>query len=324
MLPNMRTVSDLAIHIEPGRQWSFEDLAPRTIALDGAVRGPALDPPRSCYSFDHHDGCIRLATTATCQQVFDALLLGLDPSGHTVLLNDLDGDSVLAAWLLSRAPALADPDLREPCRALVANVAAVDAHGPAYPAPRPDLFFGYNRHVVERLRASTLAGYPDGALAALLEVFEAIDVWLLAGCPSEDATAPTGPPQTLSLLERQTWVMVVADSGDVRLPLRDMYAQGHHRIVVGVPMSSQTYRYTVAKRSDLVGGFPLPRIFEALNHAEPLAKPPKTRGSRRWGGGSTIGGSPRGGSRLPPERVAEVIDEVLLWVGEEKTATIQQ
>jgi len=81
----------IEIHIDNGHQWTMDELPPRTIALDGAVAGPHLDPVHQRYSFDHHANCLRLITRASCEQVFDALLLGLDPSGMKVLHHHLHG-----------------------------------------------------------------------------------------------------------------------------------------------------------------------------------------------------------------------------------------
>ena len=47
-----------------------------TCYLDGAVQGPVLDNSRFSYSFDHHSGCVRNWTSATCKQVRDSLELG--------------------------------------------------------------------------------------------------------------------------------------------------------------------------------------------------------------------------------------------------------
>src|SRR5581483_736444 len=90
--------------LELGHEWTFDDLPPGSIALDGAVQGPRVDAAARRFSFDHHAGCVRLLTSATCRQVFDALLMGLDPAGMRVHVNDLDGDTVLSLWLLEQAP----------------------------------------------------------------------------------------------------------------------------------------------------------------------------------------------------------------------------
>ena len=81
--------------IERGRTIPFDSLPPRSVALDGYVLGPHIDPEHERYSFDHHGNCVRHATRLTAEQVHDALVLGLDPAGFTVHVNDVDLDTVL-------------------------------------------------------------------------------------------------------------------------------------------------------------------------------------------------------------------------------------
>ncbi|HNX20660.1 MAG TPA: hypothetical protein PKG80_10390, partial [Acidobacteriota bacterium] len=168
--------------VEIGREWVWDELPPRTIALDGAVAGPRIDAERERYSFDHHASCVRLATAATCRQVLDALLLGLDPSAFTVLLNDVDADSALAAWLLARRDAALAADALPRTRAVVAAVAEADAHGPAYPLENQGLLFGC-LDALASARAARAAGYPQGGEAALSAALRGLDAWWAAGAP---------------------------------------------------------------------------------------------------------------------------------------------
>jgi hypothetical protein len=63
----------------------------------------------------------------------------------------------------------------------------------------------------------------------------------------------------------------------------------------------------IAGRMSAYIRFPIPRLLEAFNRAEGLDGK-----SNRWGGGETIGGAPRiGGSKLPPEEVAKIVEETL-------------
>jgi len=79
--------------------------------------------------------------------------------------------------------------------------------------------------------------------------------------------------------------------------------QGHLRLV-RFHRSEGRCHYTIARASDFVDRFPVATILEALNREEP-----ENKGD--WGGGSTVGGSPRPyGSGLEPEAVCRVIDRV--------------
>jgi hypothetical protein len=95
----------------------------------------------------------------------------------------------------------------------------------------------------------------------------------------------------------------LARSLGVRVHAR-LFNEGHLRVVIHTPLKNGTHAYTVAKRSEFVKGFPVPEVLDALAALEP-----------GWGGGSTIGGAPRhpdgARSRLPPERVAQVVEAVV-------------
>ena len=90
----------MKIRFDKGQVVPFEELQENSIALDGYVQGPQIDPATRRFSFDHHAGCLRLVTKATCEQVREALALGLRVDDETtVYVNDIDGDTVAAVWL---------------------------------------------------------------------------------------------------------------------------------------------------------------------------------------------------------------------------------
>lgn len=309
----MRVVLDI------GHEWNFEGLPRQTIALDGACPGPRIDPEGRRYSFDHHGGCVRLATAATCQQVLDALLLGFDPTGFTTLLNDVDGDSVLSVWLLQNAHRWRAPDERERVRPLVAAVSGSDAHGPAFPTPFP----GHARHfflvVLEPLRRARRPWPKERATELLDACLANLEVWWTAGL------VPSPPPMPVFESPRLechgSWVL--ADAGEVRPESRVagapwLYEHGYDRVVLASRLPNDRYRYTLARRSDLVSGFPLDRLYATLNEVEAAARGVELASGQRWGGASSVGGSPRDGSVLAPDRVAATIDGVLKGQAEAK------
>jgi len=88
-----RTVSQRQRHRYP-RQSLF---------IDGVFTGPPFfDNKRRQYSLDHHAGCVRAFTRASCEQAAVLLLQGLPllEGIWTLHLNQPDADSVLAAWIL--------------------------------------------------------------------------------------------------------------------------------------------------------------------------------------------------------------------------------
>jgi len=104
------------------------------------------------------------------------------------------------------------------------------------------------------------------------------------------------------VLHRGTgWVLV--ESLGTRAHAR-IFADGNERVVIHTTLRDGTHGYTVAKRSEFVKCFPVPRILAALNAREP-----------GWGGGSTVGGAPRHSdgsrSRLIPAAVFETVEAVV-------------
>ncbi|TMA57600.1 MAG: hypothetical protein E6J75_07305 [Deltaproteobacteria bacterium] len=74
-----------------------------SIFLDGAAQGePFIDPKRQVYNLDHHEGCVRAFTLATCEQAMVLIRKGLDlrKRDWTVYANDPDLDTILAIWVL--------------------------------------------------------------------------------------------------------------------------------------------------------------------------------------------------------------------------------
>lgn len=306
-------MTKLSIAFQPGYEWRFEELPPRSIALDGACQGTQLDPLRQRYSFDHHAGCVRLATTAACQQVFDAILLGFDPQNHAVLINHVDADTVLATWLLQHSGRWRIPAEREKVRPLVAAVAARDAHGPAYPAPAMEYADYYYANVMvpsHRLKGKKAAqGELENSLHQCLAI---IENWWKDGLPinSVPARQLKMPPMDT----HGTYVLVGAGElppEDQGLLVSKLYEAGHDRILLWSQDPSGRFRYGLAKRSDLVTGFPLEEIYRALNEAESQARGSVLVSGQTWGGASTVGGSPRDKSVLPPCEVMNTIDHVL-------------
>ncbi len=270
------------LHVElvPGRTWTLDELPPRSIALDGAVRGPAIDTASARYSFDHHDGVIRHATLATCEQVRDALLVGLDPRGYHVFVNDVDGDTALSIWLLLHPERLHGAGATRVLR-LVERVGRSDALGPGRGKPHP-------LHVA--------LSPPIGAVqsrAMLDRALAMIDAWWSAG------TTPR-PPKS-----KPAAAFWVDRSGTLEHGVVGRMEGLYGRAEVGVlhgPAPKGTRAYTIAKRSEFVD-FDVRAFLAAMSAREP-----------GWGGGSTIGGAPRHAdgsrSRLPIEDVVAVFLEV--------------
>ncbi|HHH11783.1 MAG TPA: hypothetical protein ENK23_06905, partial [Sorangium sp.] len=94
------------LHVERGLSIDKRELKsfPRqSIFLDGVFTGPAfLNNESRQYSLDHHAGCVRAFTLATCEQACVMLMqrLPLWEGEWQVYVNEPDLDSLLGAWIL--------------------------------------------------------------------------------------------------------------------------------------------------------------------------------------------------------------------------------
>lgn len=296
--------------VERGKVWEASELPNKSIALDGAVRGPLFDTERQVFSFDHHANCSRHATKSTTLQVFEAIKLGLNPSEYNVYVNDVDGDTVMAVWLLSNPGVVHRESARGlamvpyKLEALVRAIDILDCHGPAYKFrdksdenEMADMF--YNYVMAPQSIAQANKTYATCDLKELLNkcLVNMSTLYTGHGYELEEYVAPE-PEYTVTT---QEGFSLVEAKGFV---FRELYAKGINAAVVYSLQKDGSYRYTIGKSSEF-HNFPVAAVLAKLNEVEP-----------GWGGGSTIGGSPRNedgsSSRLAPEEVCNIIKEVLL------------
>jgi len=219
-----------------GDEVSEENMNPNTIYIDGAVRGPVINAEEQSYSFDHHgDAAPRLSLKATCIQVAEALELGLEAQietdNFTVVLNDIDADSVLSAWLCQNPGAWRSEKVQD----LVEQVGFVDSHGPTR-SPH-DLHNALGCHPAS-----------DKDLEMVQERLEILDEWYENGTVPDSFTPPGGT--AIGLNAKGERLEIETDSG-----FDAFYEAGG---VVGL----------VHTESDFVPG-ELPVVLDALNEIEP-------------------------------------------------------
>lgn len=239
-----------------GATCTIEEMEENTVYLDGACRGPAIDPTRRSYSFDHHAGCSRFATLSTCEQVLLALDMGLDPRGLRIVVNDLDADTSLALWLLFN-PHKVDDRVREEVRL----IGRVDSHGPLWPPTK--------LHKALTRRPGVVQTFND-----LLEDQAVIDAWVEGGERALPEPFAFPPCAVHGLDVNGNVVEIMGDFAAA-------YAAGAVVALAKVPGPAGTIGWTVGKRSDFARG-DIPGFLAEMNTLEP-----------GWGGGSTIGGAPR-------------------------------
>lgn len=293
-------VGGVEVLVDRGATFTLDELDGWTVALDGAVRGPQLDAASMRLSLDHHDGCVRLVTSATCVQALDLLNVGFDPAGCTVVVNDVDGDTVLSVVLLAYPELLEGPSASTVFQ-LVHAVGKVDAHGPGYRLP------GDAQRVADRFFTDVMAPEQDHRHAGTYGTCDLAE--LLVECVSNtvafiDGNLESRRPRASAPIEVLHEGTGWAVARSAAFGFDELYRLGFDGGVIANPQVDGTTAYTVGRRSDLVASFPVPEILAALAAVEP-----------GWGGGSSIGGAPRNAdgsrSRLTVEEVHGIVTDVV-------------
>jgi hypothetical protein len=303
----------VSLQIIPGKVVSRADFVashpPYSIALDGYARGePFLEiTPRGPYrNFNHHESVDRSCTSATCEQVRRAVILGLFDLYHgkngpraTVWVNDCDQDVCLATWILFHPQRAGEPWVRT--LAYVEDLLDMSAGG--FPLPDQRDLLGEVRWVFEpyTARRGTMSSMDADGMARILDdVHHRIERFL------------RGQGETLPLLGDyrtvgggEGWVLVHIDHQHAR---QKMVEAGVKAAVEIYSQAGDHYLYSVWRRSEYIVDFPVAEILRELNRAEGY-EPDDVRG---WGGSENVGGSPRGrGSKLTPHEVEAVVNQVV-------------
>lgn len=290
-------LKNCTLHLVHGEELSLNKLPPRALALDGAVQGPEHDD-QDRWSIDHHAGCLRLATSATCEQVRRMLIQGLDIRGRDVYINDVDGDTLLSLWLLENSHRVYERDVRR----LVRAVGAVDAHGPAGKLELSD----------EEKALADVFFSPAGVYGVVpQDVQDHFEEWfsiinrgvqrITEIVHGEVIAEPFPTPQFKMLYEDSDHFAILVEGGGFGV-FEPLYKEGFSVVIV----TDGNGMYTIGKRSDLV-------LYPLGPHTDPDSLLGRLRAREPgWGGGSTIGGSPRpDGSGLKPWLVWEEVAGLL-------------
>lgn len=285
--------------IDRGKIVKLDSLPEYSIALDGFVQGPQVDTDHHRYSFDHHSGCLRFCTTATCTQVWTAILLGLDPSKYTIYVNDVDIDVCMAFWCLKNPDRCAEPQVKK----LVEAVGLGDMHAGALSLN------GMTKTVewvsapqTDSIRNGDYEKLSNSGLNTIMEsILHRITQYVNGEASGDIADQETYGNYTVIKNDPNGWVLIESEDPHVYTAL---YRAGFGRVVISRPQEDGSNAVSIAKRSDFIDGFPLHKIFTALNKIEP-----------GWGGSTMVGGAPRNedGSRtsLSLDTISEVINAVI-------------
>jgi len=270
--------------------------------------GPWYNEDGPYRNFNHHEDVDRLATRATCGQVqlairqglFDRFRLDGVPTAE-VFVNDCDEDVCLSWFLLKNAHITVSP-VNPLLNRLVDVADKLDATAGAYQMP-PDspilreLAWIFNPYRRFRAHGGLTRRNPDEFRGVIEDVENRILRYVV------------GQGKSIPLDTRYErigggvgWTMVKEIGAQSRT---GMFGDGIRAFLAIRDSDGDRFDYVVGRKSDYVP-FPIPKILEACNAVEGCTS------SDRWGGGNTIGGSPRvAGSRLPPDVVTEIIEDVM-------------
>jgi membrane protease YdiL (CAAX protease family) len=291
---------------------------PGSIFLDGAAQGPPfLDLRRSVCNLDHHEGCVRAFTLATCEQAMILILklADLRKRDWTVHANDGDLDTVIAIWVLLNHLRIKadDPFVRAKVMPLLRLESTIDAHGlelqdlsglpPAVlhstqvwmdKLRRKELALQSGgiwqqtdllQHVADLLRTIDADVYPDHYFHDLEEIEELASIPIADGSLAVACRSPVGIYET----ERQ---------------LRRFYGDRLGVIILQKSPSDYSLRQV-----DIELPADLNSVYGHLNLLDPAAGGDRSR--NRWGGSSEIGGSPRAtGTQLRVQQIAHACQRV--------------
>ena len=295
-----------------GMSWqAFCAEAPtHSASLDGYVNeGPCFDDKKVLVNFNHHEGCDRLATRATCAQALMAIRQGMfhkfrDTFGPrlNVFVNDCDED-VCTSWFLLKNHHMVAGTMNPLINRLVAMEDALDSTAGAYPFPTDLPALQELAWVFEPYRHFRLNGGLDKRDSNTFRSI-IVDVELRI------MKHVTGRGNSMFLDTRYDiigggngWSMVREIGAHARTA---MFGDGIKAYVSVRERKDNRWTYTLGKLSPFIP-FDLIKLTEVFNQ-EDMA----VTDTDKWGGGNNIMGSPRvGGSSLDPEMLSQLIKESL-------------
>lgn len=283
-----------------------------TIYLDGAAEGgPFLDVEKDLLNLDHHEGCVRSFTLATCEQAMVVICKGLDLRRRdwTIYANEPDLDTVLAIWILLNHMRLNDVDreIRRKVMPLVRLEGAIDAHGLemqelcGFPAELQESVLAD----LEQLRSKEVALKKEGKwheidfLQYTADVLRTIDAMIYSSRHFEGAVEVEELARA-EIGENQLAIVCRGESGiyEVEPHLRRLHGKRLGVIILQTNPNTYTLRQV-----DTFLPVTLESAYERLNLIDPATG--NRRSGNRWGGSGEIGGSPRAtGTTLTPQQIA--------------------
>jgi membrane protease YdiL (CAAX protease family) len=286
---------------------------PGTIYLDGAAQGgPFLNNEKDLLNLDHHEGCVRAFTLATCEQAMIVVRRGLDLQRRdwVIWANEPDLDTVLAIWILLNHMRLndADPEIRAKLMPLVRLEGAIDAHGLemkelcAFPPEIQASLLGD----LEELRSREVELKKEKRwqeidfLEYTADILRAIDSMIYSLHHFEEVVDVEELARAV-IGNNQLAIVCRSNLGVYELEPHLRRLHGKRLGVIILQKDPNTY---TVRQVNPFSATELDRAYERLNLIDPSAG--RRRSGNRWGGSKEIGGSPRTtGTALTPQQIAQ-------------------
>ncbi|MBR9987752.1 MAG: hypothetical protein KFF68_17745, partial [Desulfosarcina sp.] len=314
--PNLQVIIKAGLTITAS---AARKAAPGTIYLDGVAQAePFLDHDKKVYNLDHHEGCVRTFTLATCEQALIMCVKGLDLRDREwkIFANEPDLDTILAIWIILNHQRINNQDAihRRSLFALVRLEGIIDALGLelrelcGLPA---DLLQKLMR-VIDRLRMEELELKKAGEwsktdfLAYTVGVLRKLDQFLIKLGELDDFKGVEELAR-IELTNNRIAVVVASDLGIYELEPHLTKLYGNRLGWVALRRGEKNY---TLRQMDLFMPVNLEDVYQRLNFMDPAVK--GRINVSRWGGSGDIGGSPRDlGTRLLPGEIVSACRDVI-------------
>jgi len=332
-----REAPGVGVRLDRGYAFSEAEarkLGERVILLDGAGQfAPLLDDGKHLYNLDHHQGCLRAFTLATCEQALILVLKGLDldKGDWTLYANQPDLDTVLAIWVLLnyRRVRRLSPTARDAIVPLLRLEGAIDANGfeIAEHCGLPQKLLERERKRLDRLHSIELETKKSGEWQELdlaqytLEMLLRIDKMVYKSSDFIDYTSVETEYGHVDIGNDRVAVVCRDGSGiyEVEKRLKSLWGDR-----LGIVALEGDKNHFTLRRSAALAGIALEDAYSRLNLLDPAVdgRPPE----KRWGGSDDIGGSPRpSGTGLTPREIVKILkltyQEVRPWQRLQRLAT---
>jgi len=313
---------NLKVHIDAGLtvSGSLAHKSPAgTIFLDGVAQcEPFMDHERQVYNFDHHEGCVRSFTKATCEQTLVMYMKGLDFQSRdwNIFANEPDLDAVLAIWIILNHGRIANQDAtqRRILFALIHYEGLIDSLGlelKELSALPPELMQKIQR-VVDHLRSNEVYLKKENEweqtdfLAYTAMLLHKIDQIFYKADDFKDYLGIQELAR-MDLSGQRICAVVDADMGIYEI---EPYLNKIYGSRLGIVFLKKGFNTYTVRQMDLFMPISLEEIYDKLNFADPAVKC-RTQ-NNKWGGSADIGGSPRdSGTHMDPSEIVQACHEAV-------------